>query len=167
MLISKLHDAISKILCDFFLWPFISYIVSIRSLRASQAGIILLYANKKDISFKFFQTASHQDKKKVSSEEKPLNRKPKRKKNKSSTLPSGPKSAKQPSVQDSSNVKAEQPKLKKKPPAVVARDRARRKEYWKCMKVPRQLRAENLALFYKLQKSDLLIYKMHNCDDMW
>ena len=82
----------------------------------------------------------------------PLNRKPKRKKNKSSTLPSGPKSAKQHSVQDSSNVKAEQPKLKKKPPAVVARDRARRKEYWKRMKVPRQLRAENLALFYKLQE---------------
>ena len=98
------------------------------------------------------QTASHQDKKEVSSEEKPLNRKPKRKKNKSSTLPSGPKSAKQPSVQDSSNVKAEQPKLKKKPPAVVARDRARRKEYWKRMKVPRQLRAENRALFYKLQE---------------
>ena len=97
------------------------------------------------------QTASHQDKKEVSSEEKPLSRKPKRKKNKSSTHPSGPKSAKQHSVQDSSNVKAEQPK-KKKPPAVVARDRARRKEYWKRMKVPRQLRAENLALFYKLQE---------------
>ena len=98
------------------------------------------------------QTASHQDKKEVSSEEKPPNRKPKRKKNKSSALPSGPKSAKQHSVQDSSNVKAGQPKLKKKPPAVVARDRARRKEYWKRMKVPRQLRAENLALFYKLQE---------------
>ena len=93
------------------------------------------------------QTASHQDKKEVSSEEKP-----KRKKNKSSTLPSGPKSAKQHSVQDSSNEKAGQLKLKKKPPAVVARDRARRKEYWKSMKVPRQLRAENLALFYKLQE---------------
>ena len=76
------------------------------------------------------QTASHQDKKKVSSKEKPLKRKPKRKKNKSSTLPSGPKSAKQHSVQDSSTVKARQPKLKKKPPAVVARDGARRKEYW-------------------------------------
>ena len=98
------------------------------------------------------QTASHQDKKEVSSEEKPLKRKPKRKKNKSSTLPSGPKSAKQHSVQDSSNVKTGQPKLKKKPQAVVARDRARRKEYWKRMKVPRQLRAENLALFYKLQE---------------
>ena len=61
-------------------------------------------------------------------------------------------SAKQHSVQDSSNVKAGQPKLKKKPPAVVARDRARRKEYLKRMKVPRQLRAENLALFYKLQE---------------
>ena len=34
----------------------------------------------------------------------------------------------------------------------MARDRARRKEYWKRMKVPRQLRAENLALFYKLQE---------------
>ena len=56
-------------------------------------------------------------------------------------------------VQDFSNVKAGQPKLKKKPPAVVARDRARRKDYWKRMKVPRQLRAENLALFYKLQES--------------
>ena len=99
------------------------------------------------------QTASHQDKKEVSSEEKLLNRKPKHKKNKSSTLPSGPKFAKQHSVQDSSNVKAGQPKLKKKPPAVVARDRARRKEYWKRMKVPRQLRAENLALFYKVQES--------------
>ena len=98
------------------------------------------------------QTASHQDKKEVSSEEKPLNRKPKRNKNKSSTLSSGPKSAKQHSVQDSSNVKAGQPKLKKKSPAVVARDRARRKEYWKRMKVPRQLRAENLALFYQLQE---------------
>ena len=62
------------------------------------------------------------------------------------------KSAKQHSVQDSSNLKAEQPKLKKKPLAVVARDRAKRKEYWKRMKVPRQLRAENLALFYKLQE---------------
>ena len=92
------------------------------------------------------QTASHQDKKEVSSEEKP-----KPKKNKSSTLPSGPKSAKQHPVQDSSNVKAGQPK-KKKPPAVVARDRARRKEYWKRVKVSRQLRAENLALFYKLQE---------------
>ena len=80
------------------------------------------------------QTASHQDKKEVSSEEKP-----KPKKNKSSTLPSGPKSAKQHPVQDSSNVKAGQPK-KKKPPAVVARDRARQKEYWKRVKVPRQLR---------------------------
>ena len=56
-------------------------------------------------------------------------------------------------VQDFSNVKAGQPKLKKKPPAVVARDHARRKDYWKRMKVPRQLRAENLASFYILQES--------------
>ena len=34
----------------------------------------------------------------------------------------------------------------------MARDCARRMEYWKRMKVPRQLRAENLALFYKLQE---------------
>ena len=90
------------------------------------------------------RTASHQDKKEVSSEEKLLNSNPKRKKNKSSTLPSGPKSAKQHSdkkIPDSSN--AGQPNLKKKPPAVVARNCARRKEYWKGMKVPRQLRAEN------------------------
>ena len=100
------------------------------------------------------QTASHQDKKEVSSEEKLLNRKPKRKKNKYSTLPSGPKSAKQHSdkkTPDSSN--AGQPKLKQKPPAVVAMDRARRKEYWTRMKVPRQLRAENLVLFYLLQET--------------
>ena len=35
----------------------------------------------------------------------------------------------------------------------MARDRARREGYWKRIKVPRQLRAENLALFYKLQES--------------
>ena len=107
------------------------------------------------------QTASHQDKKEVSSEEKLLNRKrkPKRRKNKSSTLPSGSKSYKQHSdkkIQDSFNVKTGQPKLKKKPPAVVARDRVRRKEYWKRMKVARQLRAENLALHYLLQETQMV-----------
>ena len=50
-------------------------------------------------------------------------------------------------------VKTGQPKIKKKPPAVVARDRARRKEYWKRMKVARQLRAENLSLHYLLQET--------------
>ena len=100
------------------------------------------------------QTVSHQDKKEVSSKEKLLNRKRKRRKNKSSTLPSGSKSAKQHSdtkVQVSSNVKAG--KVKEETPTVVARDRARQKEYWKRMKVARQLRAENLALFYLLQKT--------------
>ena len=63
------------------------------------------------------QTASRQDKKEVSSEEKPLIRKPKRKKNKSSTLPSRPKSAKQHSVQDSSNVKGRTAKVKEETPS--------------------------------------------------
>ena len=43
-----------------------------------------------------------------------------------------------------------QPKPKKKSPAQVARDRARRREFWKRMRIPRQLRAENLALHYRL-----------------
>ena len=48
----------------------------------------------------------------------------------------------------SSDVQLAQPKLKKKSPAQVARDRARRKEFWKRMRLPRQLRAENFALHY-------------------
>ena len=59
-------------------------------------------------------------------------------------------------IQDSSNGNAGQPKLKKKPPAVVARDRARQKEYWQHMKVSRQLRAENQALFYLLQETQAI-----------
>ena len=49
--------------------------------------------------------------------------------------------------QDSSDVRlAEKPKRKKKKtPAQVARDRARRKAYWKNIKVARKLRAENFA----------------------
>ena len=49
--------------------------------------------------------------------------------------------------QDSSDVGlAEKPKLKKKKtPSQVARDRARRKAYWKNIKVARKLRAENFA----------------------
>ena len=47
--------------------------------------------------------------------------------------------------QDSSNVRqAEQPKLKKKIQAQVARDRARRKSYWKRIKLTRQLRKAQL-----------------------
>ena len=51
---------------------------------------------------------------------------------------------------DSSNVRLAQPKPKKKSPAQVARDCARRKEFWKRMQLPRELRAENLALHYQL-----------------
>ena len=52
-------------------------------------------------------------------------------------------------IKDSSDVKLEQPKLKKKPPSQVRRDRTRRKRYWKCMKVARHLSAENLVEHYK------------------
>ena len=52
--------------------------------------------------------------------------------------------------EDSSDVQLAQPKPKKKSPAQVARDRARRRDFWKRMRIPRQLRAENLALHYRL-----------------
>ena len=52
--------------------------------------------------------------------------------------------------EDSSDVQLAQQKPKKKSPAQVARDRARRREFWKRMRIPRQLRAENLALHYRL-----------------
>ena len=52
--------------------------------------------------------------------------------------------------EDSSDVQLAQPKPKKKSPAQVARDHARRREFWKRMRIPRQLRAENLALHYRL-----------------
>ena len=51
---------------------------------------------------------------------------------------------------DSSHVQLAQWKPKKKSPAQVARDRARRKEFFKRMQLPRQLRAENFALHYRL-----------------
>ena len=54
-------------------------------------------------------------------------------------------------IQDSSNAKAGQPELKKSQ-AQVARDCARWKEYWKHIKVARQLRGENLAKHYHLQE---------------
>ena len=101
-------------------------------------------------------TARYQDKKQVSSEDKLCKSKRKRGKKKSSPRASG-KSASQHTDknQDSSNVgQAEQPKLKKKKtPAQVARDRDRRKSYWKRIKLARQLRkaklrAENLAAYY-------------------
>ena len=59
-------------------------------------------------------------------------------------------------LDDSSNVRlAEQPKLKKKkPPAQVARDRTRRKAFWKRIKVARKLSAENWAAHYaRLQET--------------
>ena len=101
-------------------------------------------------------TARYQDKKQVSSEDKLCKSKRKRGKKKSSPRASG-KSASQHTDknQDSSNVgQAEQPKLKKKKtPAQVARDRDRRKSFWKRIKLARQLRkaklrAENLAAYY-------------------
>ena len=51
---------------------------------------------------------------------------------------------------DSSDVQLAQLKQKKKSPAQVARDCARQKEFRKRMRLPRQLRAENLALHYRL-----------------
>ena len=57
---------------------------------------------------------------------------------------------------DSSDVRlADHPKpKKKKTPSRVARDRRRRREFWKRMKVARQLRAENLAAHYaRLQET--------------
>ena len=96
------------------------------------------------------QTASHQDKKEVSSEEKLPNRKQKRRKGKSSTRAFNKRTDKK--IKDSSGVKLGQPKLKKKPPSQVRRDRARRKRYWNRMKFARQLSAENLAEHYKRLK---------------
>ena len=93
------------------------------------------------------KTARFQDKKQVSSEDKLCKSKRKRGKKKSSRA-SGVKSASQHTDknQDSSDVgQAEQPKLKKKTPAQVARDSARRKAFWKRTKFARQLRAKNFA----------------------
>ena len=99
------------------------------------------------------QTASHQEKKRVSSEDKLSSRKRKRGKKESSSHASGIKPACQHTekkLDASSDVRlTEQPKLKKKkPPAQVARDRSRRKAFWKRTKVPRKLSAENLAAHY-------------------
>ena len=52
--------------------------------------------------------------------------------------------------EDSSDVQLAQSKTKKKFPAQEARGRARQREFWKGMRLPRQLRAENLALHYRL-----------------
>ena len=100
------------------------------------------------------QTASHQDKKKVSSEEKLPNRKQKHRKNKSSTHASNKQTDKK--IKDSSDVKLGQPKFKKKPPSQVRRDRARRMRYWKRMKFARQLSAENLAEHYNRLETEMV-----------
>ena len=99
------------------------------------------------------QTASHQDKKQVSSEDKLSSRKRKRGKKESSSHASGIKPASQHTEKKldvSFEVRlTEQPKLKKnKPPAQVARDRSRRKAFWKRTKFARKLSAENWAAHY-------------------
>ena len=99
------------------------------------------------------QTASHQEKKRVSSEDKLSSRKRKRGKKESSSHASGIKPASQRTEKKldvSSDVGlTEQPKLKKnKPPAQVTRDRSRRKAFWKRTKFARKLSAENWAAHY-------------------
>ena len=102
------------------------------------------------------KTAHYQDKKQVSSEDKLCKSKRKGGKKKPSPHASG-KSASQHMDKNRDSFtdrQAEQPNLKKKKtPAQVARDRARRKSYWKGIKLASQLRnaqlrAENLATYY-------------------
>ena len=125
-------------------------------------------------------TATHQEKREFSSDDKLPNKRRKRRRNKSSHAsrsasqqkdkklkdssdvrlaqqkPKKKSSARVASQhtdkkrEDSSHVQLAQPKPKKKSPAQVARDRIRRREFWKRMRLPRQLRAENLALHYRL-----------------
>ena len=100
-------------------------------------------------------TARYLDKKQVSFEDKLCKSKRKRGKKQSSPRASGKSSSQHTDKnQDSFNVgQAEQPNLKKKKtPAQVARDRDRRKSYWKRIKLARQLRkaklrAENLTAY--------------------
>ena len=124
-------------------------------------------------------TATHQDKREFSSDDKLPNKRRKRRRNKSSHASRSASQQKDKKLKDSSDVRLAQqkpkkkssargasqhtdksehssdvqlaqPKPKKKSPAQVARDRARRREFWKRMRFPRQLRAENLALHYRL-----------------
>ena len=125
-------------------------------------------------------TATHQDKSEFSSDDKlPNKRRKLRRRNKSSHVSRSASQQKDKKLKDSSDVRLAQqrpkkkpsargasqhtdknehssdvqlaqPKPKKKSPAQVARDRARRREFWKRMRFPRQLRAENLALHYRL-----------------
>ena len=88
--------------------------------------------------------SQHTDKKpKDSSNVPPAQQKPKKK---SSALVATQHQDKK--CKDSSDVQLAQSKPKKKSPAQVVRDRDRRKEFWKRMQLPRQLRAENLTLYY-------------------
>ena len=96
------------------------------------------------------QTASHQEKKRVSSKDKLSSRKRKHGKKESLSHASGIKPASQrmeKKLDVSSDVRlTEQPKPKKsKPPAQVAKDRSRRKALWKRTKVARKLSVENWA----------------------
>ena len=106
------------------------------------------------------QTASHQEKKRVSSEDKLSSRKRKRRKKESSSHASGTKPASQ-LVEKKHDVSSdvrltEQPKLKKEPPAQVARDRSRRKAFWKRTKFARKLSAEIWAAHYaRLQETEV------------
>ena len=107
------------------------------------------------------QTASHQDKKQLSSEDKLRNKRRKRGRKYSSSRVSGitfssqhtDKNLKKHQNSSDANI-VEQPKLKKKKtPAQVARDCTRQKAYWKNVKVAKKLRAENLAAHNKLQET--------------
>ena len=124
-------------------------------------------------------TATHQDQREFSSDDKLPNKRRKRRRNKSSHASRSASQQKDKKLKDSSDVRLAQqkpkkkssargasqhtdkskhssdvqlaqPKPKKKSPAQVARDRARRREFWKHMRIPRQLRAENLSLHYRL-----------------
>ena len=124
-------------------------------------------------------TATHQNQREFSSDDKLPNKRRKRIRNKSSHASRSASQQKDKKLKDSSDVRLAQqkpkkkssargasqhtdksehssdvqlaqPKPKKKSPAQVARDRARRREFWKRMQLPRQLRAENLALHYRL-----------------
>ena len=124
-------------------------------------------------------TATHQDQREFSSDDKLPNKRRKRRRNKSSHASRSASHLMDKKLKDSSNVRLAQQKPKKKSsdrvasqhtdkkredfsdvqlaqlkpkksPAQVARDRARRREFWKRMRIPRQLRAENLTLHYRL-----------------
>ena len=95
-------------------------------------------------------TATHQDQREFSSDDKLPNKRRKRRRNKSSHASRSASHHTDKKLKDSSNVRLAQQKPKKKSPVQVARDRARRREFWKRMRIPRQLRAENLALHYRL-----------------